>query len=72
MRVDRGPIGIGVLNPAGSDFLCRVPIQESAEPQSLDLLVSDFRQVGRVVIQNWDTPGVHSASIRSLTTWGLR
>jgi phosphoglycerol transferase len=69
--VTRGPIGIGVLNPAGTDFLSRVPVQESEEPQSVDLLVPDFRQMGRLVIQNWDTPGVHSARIGSLTWWGM-
>jgi phosphoglycerol transferase len=72
IQVARGPVGIGVLNPAGTGFLCRVPVRESAEAQSLDLPVTDFREMGRVVIQNWDTPGVHSASIRSLTAWGLR
>jgi hypothetical protein len=72
IRVARGPVGIGLLNPGGTEFLCRVPVRESGEPQTLDLHVSGFRQIGRVVIQNWDTPGVHSASIRSLTAWGLR
>jgi len=72
LQVSRGPVGIGVLNTAETDFLRRVPVRESGKPQSFDFLVSDFRQIGRVVIQNWDTPGVHSASIRSLTAWGLR
>jgi len=67
--VTRGPIG--VLDPAGVDFLSRVPVQESEEPQSVDLLVPDFRQMGRLVIQNWDTGGIHSARVRSLTWWGI-
>ena len=69
--VASGPIGIGVLNPAGTDFLLRVPVKESEEPQSIHLPVADFRQMGRLVIQNWDTPGVHSARIGSLTLWGM-
>jgi hypothetical protein len=72
VQVDRGPVGIGLLNPAGSDFLCRVPVTESAEAQSLEFPVSEFRQMGRLVVQNWDAPGVHSATIRSLAAWGLR
>ena len=69
--VTRGPIGIGVLNPAGTDFLFRVPVQESEEPQSVDIPVPDFRQMGRLVIQNWDTRGSHSARVRSVTWWGM-
>jgi hypothetical protein len=40
--------------------------------QSLEMPVADFQQVGRLVVQNWDTPGVHSASIGSIAVWGLR
>ena len=69
--VTSGPIGIGVLNLAGTDFLFRVPVRESEEPQSVDLLVPDFRQMGRLVIQNWDTHGTHSARLRSVTWWGM-
>jgi hypothetical protein len=72
IQVTRGPVGIGVVNRAGTEFLFRVPLRESGEPQTVDLPVPDFRQMGRVAIQNWDTPGVHSASIRSLAAWGLR
>lgn len=69
--ITRGPIGIGVLNPTGTDFLFRGPVQESEEPQSVNVPVSDFRQMGRLVIQNWDTRGVHSARIRCITWWGM-
>ena len=70
--VTSGPIGVGLLNLAETDFLFRISLNASGEPQSIDLAVSDFRQLGRLVIQNWDTPGPHSARVRSVTTWGLR
>jgi phosphoglycerol transferase len=70
--VTRGPIGIGILNPAATDFLFRIPLGESEERQSVDLPVAGFHQIGRLVIQNWDMPGAHAASIGSLTAWALR
>ncbi len=72
IRVDRGPVGIGVLNPAGSEFLWRAPVAESGGTQSIEIPVADLRNVGLLVVQNWDTPGVHSASIHSIAAWGLR
>src|SRR5208283_3864816 len=39
--VTRGPIGIGILNRAASDFLFRIPVTESPEPQTIDIPVSD-------------------------------
>jgi phosphoglycerol transferase len=66
-----GPIGIGALNPAGTDFQFRIALQQFPEEQSVDIPVSGFQQTGRLVIQNWDTPGVHAARIRTIAVWAL-
>jgi len=71
IQVASGPVGLGLLNPAGTDFLYRTPLRESAEVQYIEVAVDCWSQVGWVVIQNWDTPGKHQASIRSLTAWGM-
>ncbi len=71
LLVESGPIGIGVLNPAASDFLIRVPVQASPEPQTVFLPIEDIGKTGHVVIQNWDTPGVHSLHLRSIALWGV-
>ncbi|MGH9697194.1 MAG: hypothetical protein ACRD5Z_23830 [Bryobacteraceae bacterium] len=51
--VHGGPIGIGVLNQKGDDFLSRTPVVASGDTTvTLDVLKP--QQIGDLVIQTWD------------------
>ena len=67
--VTSGPIGIGVLNAAETDFLIRKPLDAAPDAQTVFLPVDDMSKLGRLVIQNWDARGVHSLQLRSLSLW---
>lgn len=66
VMVKSGPVGVGVLNRAETDFLFRVPLEQSGEIQEVHLPVADVKKMGRLVVQNWETPGDHAAHIRVL------
>jgi hypothetical protein len=68
-QVSSGPIGVGVLNPAGTDFLIRTPLRASSELQTVFLPVDDIGRMGRFVVQNWDMPGAHAVHLRSVSLW---
>ena len=51
--VQRGPVGIGILNQDGSDFLSRVPVLTSGDATVM-LSVPNPRQIGDLVIESWD------------------
>ncbi len=56
-QVTGGPVGVGVLNLAETDFLFRVPLYESEQVQLVHLPVEDLGAVGRLVVQNWEMEG---------------
>jgi hypothetical protein len=66
MLVREGRIGIGLLNLEESDFLFRRPLGAKPEPQILLIPIRDVTKIGRLVIQNWDTPGESEAELVSL------
>jgi hypothetical protein len=55
VKVSAGPIGIGVLNVDGSDFLSRVPIVQQGD-STVTLSVAKGEQIGSLIVQTWDKP----------------
>jgi hypothetical protein len=64
--VDKGTIGVGVLNLAETDFLGRQALAASASPQTVEIPIWNFAQAGRFVIQNWETHGKSSVQLLSI------
>jgi hypothetical protein len=52
--VQRGAVGIGVLNREGSDFLARTSVPAGSGDNTITLQVSKPEQIGDLVIQTWD------------------
>jgi hypothetical protein len=64
--VDKGTIGVGVLNLAENDFLVRQGLAASASPQTVEIPIWNFAQAGRFVVQNWETHSKSSVQLLSI------
>ncbi len=64
--VDKGTIGVGVLNAAENDFLGRQALTASSSPQTVEIPIWNFSQAGRFVVQNWEKPGKSSVQLLSM------
>ena len=66
VAVDNGIAGIGLLDRSEKHFLFRVPLKQSEKVQEVHIPVSDIHDIGRVVVQNWDTDGKRRVRVLSL------
>jgi len=66
LKVREGKVGVGVLNREENDFLFRQPLRAKPEPQTLLIPIRNLSEVGRLVIQNWETPGKSMADLISI------
>ncbi|HLG96332.1 MAG TPA: glycosyltransferase family A protein [Bryobacteraceae bacterium] len=57
LRVRSGTVGVGLLNAAEDDFLFRQRVTMNPELQTVHFTIRDVPQIGRLVVQNWETPG---------------
>jgi hypothetical protein len=65
-KVSAGPIGIGVLNVDGSDFLSRVSIARQGD-STVTLPVAKGEQIGSLVVQTWDKPTAGNVVVEAIT-----
>jgi hypothetical protein len=66
VKVSAGPIGIGVLNIDGTDFLSRVSIVRQGDNR-VTLPVAKGEQIGSLVVQTWDTPTPGNVIVKAIT-----
>jgi Glycosyl transferase family 2 len=68
--IERGEIGVGLLNAGETDFLFRQPLKPDPRIQEVHIPVLDFTAVGRLVVQNWQNPGESIATVLSIKVFG--
>jgi len=54
VRVSGGPVGIGVLNAAKTDFSVRRQVDAHRQPQHVTLFVPDNVPLGNLVVESWE------------------
>jgi hypothetical protein len=64
--VRRGPIGVGILNRDGNDFLYRILVAAS-DGAMVTLRVAKSVQIGDLVIQSWTDGAPGDATVKSIT-----
>ena len=64
--VKAGPIGVGILNPGGTDFLSRVPVVALGDTTVM-LSVAMPQQIGDLVIQSWDRGKPGEVTVDTIT-----
>ena len=66
VTVENGVAGVGLLDRSEKHFLFRVPLKQSDKVQEIHIPVADIHDIGRVVVQNWDTDGKRRVRVLSL------
>jgi glycosyltransferase involved in cell wall biosynthesis len=64
--VNKGIVGIGLLNPAEDDFIFRKQLDASPQVQTVRIMVVNFDQIGRFLIQNGDAHSESGAELHGL------
>jgi hypothetical protein len=64
--VSRGVIGVGLLNVPGDNFLFRTSLAAEGAAQTVRIPIPTFSQVGRLIIQNWDSRGESNVELLSI------
>jgi hypothetical protein len=70
LKVCKGVIGVGLLNLAQDDYLFRRSLFSSPDIQTVLITIRDLTQIGRLVIQNWETPGDSLVELMTLRLLG--
>jgi len=70
ITVEQGEVGVGLLNARETDFLFRRSLKTNPRLQEVHIPVSDFTSAGRLVVQNWETPGESIARVLSIKVFG--
>lgn len=63
VAVTKGVIGIGLLNPTGSDYVFRKSLPASPEAHKVEIPITDLSKTGKLILQNWDTYGQSEAEL---------
>lgn len=66
LLVRKGVIGVGVLNTREDDFIFRKSVVESTTAQSIEIPIWEFSEIGRFIVQNWDSPGESNVELLAL------
>ncbi len=64
--VEIGVAGVGLLDRSERNFLYRVPLTQTEKVQEIHIPVTNIRDIGRVVVQNWDVEGGRKVRVLSL------
>jgi hypothetical protein len=64
--VESGVAGVGLVDRSEKQFLFRVPLKQSVKVQEVHIPVADIRDIGRVVVQNWDEDGKRRVRVLSM------
>jgi hypothetical protein len=71
IKVSSGPVGVGILNHEGSEFLSRIPVSAGGETAVM-LGVPKIQQIGDLVIQSWEQGYAADVTIGEITVLKLR
>jgi hypothetical protein len=66
LRVREGKVGVGLLNQEENSFLYRESLRTDPEPKTILIPIRAWSDVGRLVIQNWETHGKSIADLISI------
>jgi hypothetical protein len=64
--VQGGPVGFGILNQDGDDFLSRVSVAASSDT-TVTLHVPSPQQIGKLVVQSWENGGCSDVTVQTIT-----
>jgi Glycosyl transferase family 2 len=68
--VERGEVGVGLLDAGEIAFLFRQPLKPDPRIQEVHISILDFTAIGRFVVQNWENPGESIATVLSIKVFG--
>jgi hypothetical protein len=66
LLVREGKVGVGLLNQEENAFLFREPLSTHPDPKTILIPIRAMSDVGRLVIQNWETHGKSIADLISI------
>jgi len=66
LLVREGKVGVGLLNQEENAFLFREPLSTHPDPKTILIPIRAMSDVGRLVIQNWETHGKSVADLISI------
>jgi hypothetical protein len=66
LLVREGKVGVGLLNQEENDFLFREPLRTHPDAKTILIPIRAISDVGRLVIQNWETHGRSMADLISI------
>jgi hypothetical protein len=69
LSVERGTVGVGVLNKAQDGFVDRLPALKSPESQELYLTIPSLVDTSHIVFQSWDKGEGSRALVESVTLY---
>jgi hypothetical protein len=68
-RVERGPVGVGVLRRGGTVFLARQPVRATSGPLDIFLSIESVRDADQMLVQAWDSGKEGMIGIDSITIY---